>query len=46
MMFENKMGDKFLRVCVITYIEKKITIEFTTDKLIDVFHAILMRKYN
>jgi hypothetical protein len=34
----NKMGDDFLRDCLIIYIEKEIAIEFTTDVLIDDFY--------
>ena len=34
----NKMGDEFLRDCLIIYIEKEIAMEFTTDTLIDNFY--------
>lgn len=40
----NKMEDGFLRDCLITYIEKEIAMEFTTDELIDDFDAIQTRR--
>jgi hypothetical protein len=40
----NKMGDEFLRDCLIIYIEKEIAIEFTTDTLIDNFHDMKTRR--
>ena len=40
----NKMGDEFLRDCLITYIEKEIAIEFTTDTLIDNFYDTKTRR--
>ena len=40
----NKMEDGFLRDCLITYIEKEIAMEFTTDTLIDDFYAIKNRR--
>jgi hypothetical protein len=40
----NKMGDEFLRDCLIIYIEKEIAIEFTTDTLIDDFYDTKTRR--
>jgi hypothetical protein len=40
----NKMGDEFLRDCLIIYIEKEIAIEFTTDTLIDDFYDMKTRR--
>ncbi|KAL6655967.1 hypothetical protein ACP70R_006793 [Stipagrostis hirtigluma subsp. patula] len=40
----NKMGDGFLRDCLIIYIEKEIAIEFTTETLIDDFAELKNRK--
>jgi hypothetical protein len=40
----NKMGDEFLRDCLIIYIEKEIAIEFTTDTLIDDFNDMNTRR--
>ena len=40
----NKMGDEFLRDCLIIYIEKEIAIEFTTDTLIDNFYDMKTRR--
>jgi hypothetical protein len=40
----NKMGDEFLRDCLIIYIEKEIAIEFTTDTLIDDFNDMKTRR--
>jgi hypothetical protein len=33
----NKMEDGFLRDCLVTYIEKEIAIEISTDTIIDIF---------
>jgi hypothetical protein len=33
----NKMEDGFLRECLVTYIEKKIAVEISTDTIIDIF---------
>jgi hypothetical protein len=35
MRLGNKMEDEFLRDCLISYIEREIALEFTTDTLID-----------
>jgi len=40
----NKIEDGFLRDYLIIYIEKEITVEFTTDQLIDDFDAIQTRR--
>ena len=40
----NKMGDDFLRDCLVIYIEKEIAMEFKTDTLIDDFNAIKTRR--
>jgi hypothetical protein len=37
---QNKMGDNFLRDCLVIYIEKEIGIKFTTNTLIDDFYEI------
>ena len=39
-----KMGDEFLRDCLIIYIEKEIAMEFTTDTLIDNFYDMKTRR--
>jgi hypothetical protein len=41
---QNKMGDEFLRDCLIIYIEKEIAIEFTIDTLIDNFYDTKTRR--
>jgi hypothetical protein len=33
----NKMEDGFLRDCLVTYIEKEIAVEISTDTIIDIF---------
>jgi hypothetical protein len=38
------MEDEFLRNCLITYIEKEIAIQFTTNKFIDGSDAIQTRR--
>ena len=40
----NKMGDEFMRDCLIIYIEKEIAMEFTTDTLIDNFYDMKTRR--
>ncbi|WVZ91399.1 hypothetical protein U9M48_037579 [Paspalum notatum var. saurae] len=40
----NKMGDDFLRDCLVIYIEKEIAIKFTTNRLIDDFYDIKTRR--
>jgi hypothetical protein len=40
----NKMGDEFLRDCLIIYIEKEIAIEFTIDTLINDFNDMKTRR--
>ncbi|KAJ1276988.1 hypothetical protein BS78_05G259400 [Paspalum vaginatum] len=40
----NKMGDGFLRDCLVIYIEKEIGIKFTADTLIDDFYDIKTRR--
>jgi hypothetical protein len=34
---QNKMEDGFLRDCLVTYIEKEIAVEISTDTIIDIF---------
>ena len=36
----NKMGDAFLRDCLVIYIEKEIAMKFTPDTLIDNFYEM------
>ena len=40
----NKMEDKFLRDCMLIYIEREIAIKFTTDSIIDDLYAKKNRK--
>jgi hypothetical protein len=40
----NKMGDDFLRDCLVIYIEKEIAIKFTTETIIDDFDEMSQRR--
>jgi hypothetical protein len=40
----NKMGDDFLRDCLVIYIEKEIVIKFTTETIIDDFDEMSQRR--